>query len=157
MDATLVVPEDLCKQKIVSKLHMGSEAYEYAVGTHLCEHVKDVAKACFRSVQVSTGSPASPSAIVLHPKLVKASHIMPLFHDQQMAFVVEWTVSEPGTGKTILLVTVQGNATAPMKGVNLGPGGATCIQLAEADLYKNTVFALTNSIEIQQYVAAKQK
>lgn len=157
LDAALVLTKELQEYKIVTALHSGSEKYEYPVGTVLYQYAQDAAKASFRSMQVTPDAPAPSVAIVLYPRLVKASQVMPLFHDQEMTFVVEWTAKEPTTGKTIFLTSVQGKATMSLHGINLGPKGAECIQLALADLYKNTVAALASSTEIQQYSAARQK
>ena len=157
MQANLVLPQGLSDYKIVTKLHSGSEAYEFPVGKLLYQYAQDVAKDCFQSVQLSAEHSTPSSGLVLSMKLIKASHVMPLFHDQEMTFVVEWTATDSASGKTILLTTVKGGATATMRGFNLGSGAAKCIQLALADLYKNTAAALAGSSAIEQIATTGQQ
>ena len=154
LKAVLVLPKELCVQKVVSgNLWSGKETFDF--GARFCPAVQQMLATSFTSYETRATLPAPgqvTTGLVLQTKLIDAdvTRTMTAFGKRHMLVLVEWKITSP-QGNLVWIQTVEGKMEQTSGNMyTFRKNQRKLFAGVIADLIQNSQLAITSAPELRQ-------
>jgi len=137
------------------------EIYTYPLGDYLRQSALDVARSTFSDVKqfdsIASASQSTESDAILIPKLVKveARRVGMAWAKREILVVLEWTMKQRASQKTVWLATVEGTASNKVgTGFSMDRRDREAMQAALEDASRKSINAVQSAQEIKAFSRA---